>query len=168
MAESFTIVPHGFREAREKLTRIAPQVVDRELLKTNKSLGRIIHNVIRRYTPISPKKSQYESTLKGRANSRGRIIRKSMRTDFNPGRLTDSNQYQAASDYIHFFIPRNSEAGDYAEWVHNAMHGNGIGTRLKGAQAGRLFIIRGILDSENVCDQKYQETVNRIVARLNN
>jgi hypothetical protein len=166
--ESYTIVPQGFKEADETLTRIAPQLVEQELLKTNKAVAPLVDRVIKRYSPISPTKSQYQMQLKGKANSRGKIIRRSMRTDFNPGGLIRSIQYQAAYNYIHFFIPRNSEAGDYAEWVHNAMHGNGIGTRLKGTQAGRLFMIRGILDSENVTNEKYRATVNRIVTRLNN
>ena len=105
--------------------------------------------------PISPTKGQYEGEVSARhaqkkANSTGQQARvrfKSRQDSFNPGGLQRSIKTSHSAQKAVIFVPSNSEAGKYADYIHNGTYKLGIGSRAKAAaghDVGPKFIERAI------------------------
>jgi hypothetical protein len=67
---------------------------------------------------------------------------------YREGNLERSIDFQAADDSVRIFVPVNSPAGKYAALKHDGFYDRGTGTRAKGPQAGRKYIVRAIQDSK--------------------
>jgi len=67
---------------------------------------------------------------------------------FREGNLERSIEFQAADDSVRIFVPINSPAGRYAAIKHDGYYNRGAGTRAKGPQAGRKYIVRAIQDEK--------------------
>ena len=92
--------------------------------------------------PISPKKSQYEASLKGGVTKR-------KPSTFQPGKLTESIMSKSVdADTSLFFIASNKMAGLYADKMENEQGSTwktpGIGSRAKGKNVKGRFMARAI------------------------
>jgi len=121
--------------------------------------------------PISPTKQQYEATLVGRkrGGTEGSNVQirpgkslpqaiiedttlKSVRTDFHPGQLTANITGEIVpGEGVRIFVPSNSPAGAYAEYIHDAgpngsgaWKKRGVGTVAKGSRATDKYIERAV------------------------
>ena len=66
---------------------------------------------------------------------------------FKSGALENSITYRVGQGYVSIEVPSNSRAGKYAYIRHENSYNYGAGTKIKGAQAGRLYIKRAIDDN---------------------
>jgi hypothetical protein len=135
--------------------------------------------------PISPTKEQYETTLKRKTGEQvmlqvdpsvyigGRpgMVRKivkvggTKRTDFTPGQLTASITGESNDTSARIFVPANSTAGKYANYIHNRKgedwFNRGVGTEAKGDQADEKFILRAIEDNKPTLRAIIEQEVGR-------
>jgi hypothetical protein len=108
--------------------------------------------------PISPTEAVRKSLLKPRSVKRGtggRFLSRKRRTrkvGATPGGLAKSIVFVSDADSAEIFVASNSEAGKYAERMHDgkgvSWWKRGPGTVKKGAQADAKFIKRAIATEE--------------------
>ena len=117
-------------------------------------IGLSVASPAKKDAPISPSKSEYLSTLKGG---------KTKRSDFAPGALTAAITSDGTKNRALIFIPSNSAAGQYADFIHNGSYKLGVGSRNKKAgnpSVGNLFIER------NINDDTIKKIINWMLQRV--
>jgi hypothetical protein len=114
-----------------------PADLKESMRKANRRIELLTVSYSKARAPISPTKAQYEATLKRK--------KRSDRNDFNPGVLTRSIAGSSNDKFAKIYVPANSGAGKYADFIHYDMtYEYGVGTLAKGKLAGRLFISRAV------------------------
>jgi hypothetical protein len=124
-------------------------------------IGRTVQRAAKLNAPKSPTKSQYVGELNRQRELRaaqGKKSRKakssSNRSDFAPGGLERSIRYEVRPfiGAVDIFVPVNSEAGQYAERMHETNYKLGPGSLAKKKQQsraiGRDYITRAVTDEE--------------------
>jgi hypothetical protein len=139
-----------------------------------KALARIAHLTVanaQSNAPISPTKAQYEQHISAKraqktANRTGKSARvrfKSKQT-FNPGQLQASIRSRHSGSSVEVFVPSNSPAGKYADFIHNGTYKLGIGSRAKAAaghDVGPKFLTRAVPRSK--ISRILSDTISKIV-----
>lgn len=118
--------------------------------------------------PRSPTARQISATLirKRRTNRKP-----------TPGGLERSIKYSVEFGGFHelethVFVPRNSAAGAYAQYIHDQKgikwHNRGVGTRAKGARADDKFVARAVKDNIRRYSQLIALAVEKATKETNN
>lgn len=111
--------------------------------------------------PVSPTVSQYNKTLVRKRRTRRRFVGGGLEKSISRSvEFSPKGQIEA-----HIFVPRNSAAGAYADYIHNKKNikwfKRGIGTVAKGVRADEKFIERAVNDNW----RKYALEISRVVER---
>jgi len=128
----------GIKKA-SSLLRDGAAKVQKAIDERAKRIGLVVVKRARKYSKISP---------------RGNADR---------GALQRSIQFKITVQGIKIFVPRNSEAGQYAYLQHEKIKGRGRGTIRKGTKAGWKFITRAIDDESKNIEKQYSGAV-KVVA----
>ncbi len=110
-------------------------------------------------------KRRKEGTLGGTAGSLN-AWKNLTRSHDTPGALTNSIQAEFDPEHMAVFVPSNSEAGEYAEIIHDEKgvkwKERGPGTQAKGEQADEKFIERAMPGAF----KKFSEAMNKALLKL--
>ncbi len=161
-------VPARISDVANRLYSVAQSAMSREMARAHARIADLVVVAAKDYAPISPTKAQYISTLKGRRVKGGRIVKKTKRNDFHPGQLTAAIRGESAEQFARIFVPSNSRAGVYADFIHNGTYKRGVGTVAKGSQARRKFIERAIKDNMALIESRYIDAIAAVVGEMNN
>lgn len=138
--------------------RGSDEVRDKFMSDALNDIGLIVHTTAVDYAPISPTKSQYEATL---------IKKNKSIQQFSPGGLERSIDYESDENEVSIFVPLNSEAGDYAEFIHDEEYELGTGSEAKGGEVGPKYIERAIEDNEHKIRAKIEGAVKKFIDKTN-
>lgn len=140
------------------------QVAVRKLLQpTMKRIGLHAMRESKANAPRSPTVRQISATLVRKRRTKRRAV---------PGGLEKSITYTVefgGRGYeeleAHIFVPKNSPAGAYANYIHNQKgikwFKRGIGTQKKGGRADEKFIARAVKENERKYSQMIALTVEK-------
>lgn len=158
-------------KARYKIDKLAKLTVD-GIQRGLEMVSRRVKSTAVLYAPRSPDQSQLDADALRWANKliaekgiKPKVAKKVRETALenvagkaNPGGLERSITAEVLRKSVRIFVPPNSEAGGYAEKIHNdkgiSWWNRGAGTVAKGEQADALFITRAAEDTheENLHD----------------
>jgi len=153
---------NGMEMVDRTLLRTVPAEITKTMERAHDRIQRIVVARARKYCPISPKKGQYEGTMKRK--------KQSISTSFAPGGLTRSIDGESTKNYASIFVPMNSEGARYAKKIHDGTYNLGVGSRAKAAMSGMpvgpRYIERAIKDETGNIKIIHQDEINQGVRRM--